>query len=32
MNEKQKSDERDDEGNDLPDMGIQMPYAPEKRH
>ena len=28
--EKQKSDDSDDEGNDLPDVGIQAPYVTQK--
>jgi hypothetical protein len=29
--EKQKSDNCDDKGNDLPDVGIQAPYVTQKR-
>ena len=30
LDEKQESDDSDDEGNDLPDVGIQAPYVTQK--
>jgi hypothetical protein len=30
LDEKKKGDDSDDEGNDLPDVGIQAPYVTQK--